>query len=260
MRFIAEVRFIASIYPGDLPTITRFYGPSINAVGSGARRRTDFNLEPVERNGKPFLLAVHDSFEEVLDVMAMSAQKMTPGKKFSSRPVPVETIVSDLLTEWTGRLANVPLGAMPGVNEVHFSDKIVGEYQRTGAFPDMVLNSKTSGIGTDEYQQLVAQQTRFMEYWFGQGELLYDKKKFDEVSPIMRLAADWLGHKRPWTSKDFVVESESCPFCTALVPKTAYICMTCGKTIRELPADLAALNMLSQDRPGGTNPIASVIR
>jgi hypothetical protein len=252
MRYVAEVRFIGSIYPGELPVLTRFYGPSISPTGQGAKRRTDYRLEPVPRGGKPFLLAVHDSFEEVLDVMALSSLRGTPQKKMQSKPVDVDTIKTDLLNEWTGRLANVPNGAMPGVGEVHLLDKAVAEYQRTGLLPDMILNSKTSGIGEAEYQQLLAQQTSFFEYWFGQGEKLYDQKKFEEVSPIMRLAADWLGHKRPWTNKDYVVESESCPFCTALVPKTAYICMTCGKTIRELPADLAALNRLSQDRPRQT--------
>ena len=250
MRYVAEVRFIGSIYPGELEIVRRFYGPSIHASGKGAERVSRFALKPVPRGEKPFILPIHDSFEEVLDVMALSATTNNPVKPTQSKPVPVEQIVTDLIEKWTGNLANVPSGAKPGVSEVHLLDRQVAEYQRTGALPDSVLNSKLSGIPQDEYDQLVQQQTSYFEYWFGQGELLHDQKKFDQISPIMRLAADWLGHRRPWTNKDWVVENVACPFCTELVPEEALFCPRCRNQIKLIPPDRADLAALLKQQAG----------
>lgn len=246
MRYIAEVRFIGSIYPGELPVVTRYYGPSIHATGKGAERRTDFRLTPVPRGDKPFILPVYDSFEQVLDVMAMSGNQGNPQKPRQSKPVPVEEIIGDVISMWTGRLANVPDGAKPGVGEVHLLDKQVAEFQRTGVLPDSVVNSKFSGIPQEEYQQLITQQTAYFEYWFSQAELVHARdpqslQAHGQITETMRLAADWLGHRRPWTNKDYVLENEPCPLCTALVPKTAVVCPTCHNQIREMPAHIAAL-------------------
>lgn len=229
MRYVAEVRFIASIYPGQLPVLTRYYGPSISATGQGASRRTEFKLEPVLKGARPFILPVHDSFEQTLDVMALSAHKNNPHKPMQSKPVAVEGIVQDLLNDWVGRLANVPDGCKPGVGEVHLPESIVNEYNRRGSqLPNSVTESKHSGIPRDEYDQLVDQQTKYFEYWLGEGELTHDQKKFKEISPIMRLAAEWFPD-RPvrWRTKNFAAEIVRCPLCTSEIPADAVVCPSC---------------------------------
>jgi hypothetical protein len=67
------------------------------------------------------------------------------------------------------------------------------------------------------------------------------KNDGDSITPVMRLAAEWLGHKRPWTETDYVLDNVQCPLCTALVPQTAIICPSCRHQIKAMPPELAAL-------------------
>lgn len=242
-RYIADVRFIASIYPGQLPDVRRHYGPSMNSTGVGAQRSTLFHLPPIKRGERPFILPIYDSFEEILNPMARPDQ--SGRKPRLTNPVPVDTIVADLLKEYTGGLYGVPEGAKPGVIEVHLDSltpQQMNDLQNKGITP----KTPTSGIPGDEYAQMVDQQTRYFEYWFTVGEQIYSRdpkitQQYGDFTETMRLAADWLGHKRPWTNKDYVLENVACPWCTTLIPQNAIVCPTCQKQVKQAPPELAAL-------------------
>lgn len=242
-RYIADVRFIASIYPGQLPELRRHYGPSMHATGVGAQRSTLFRLEPVKKGGRPFILPVYDSFEEILNPMARPDQ--SGRKPRLTRPEEVANIVADLLKEWTANLYGVPEGAKPGVMEVHLdtlTPQQMQDLQNKGIAP----KTPTSGIPGDEYAQMVDQQTRYFEYWFMIGEQLHSRdpkvvQQYGQITNTMRLAADWLGHQRPWTNRDYILENVPCPWCTALIPQSAIVCPTCGRQVKETPKELAGL-------------------
>lgn len=232
-QYIADVRFIASIFPGQLPTIRRHYGPSRESEGRNAQRSTAFTLQPVPRGKKPFVLPVYDSFENVLDIMAMSAMGSRPEKPRLPKPVPVETIVADLLKEWTGGLFNVPQGAMPGVMEIRPLKVELEKFEKTGALP-----GPTSG----ELDQMTATQTLYFEYLFTEGERLHKQSNWKEITDYMRLAAEWLGYEREWSHRAIARDSGPCPFCQSIIPNTAIVCATCQRQVREVPAHLMHLN------------------
>lgn len=212
-----DVKYIASIYPGELPPITRALGVSPNATGKGASRSTTFTLKPVKRGQKPFVLEVYDSFEEVLDVVGSSGAK--PGEKPRiSKPVPVEVIVEDLLNHWTGGLFNVPPGAKPGIMEV--------------------INSAPS---QKELFQMDAQQTLYFEYLFTEGERLHKENNWKDITETMRLAAEYLGYSRVWSNRSIARETDPCPFCTTMIPRAALVCPTCQHVVKRIPKNLADL-------------------
>src|ERR1700743_2830395 len=106
-QYIPESLYIASIYPGVVEPQRRNYGPSRESTGKSSIRSTLFSLEPVERGKAPFILEIIDSFEDVLDVLNTSSER-GPHKPKLLKPVPVQSIVNDLLARWTGGLYNVP--------------------------------------------------------------------------------------------------------------------------------------------------------
>lgn len=207
------VKYICSIYPGKLPILTRHYGPSLQAQGPEAIRRSSFGLQPVPRGEKPFLLRVYDSFQTVLDIRT--------GKPTGTMPVPVEEICDDLMNQWVGNLFNVPSGAKPGV---------------------MVIanTSPTMNVG-GEYQQMETQQALYMAHFFSEGERLHREAHSDQITEMMRLAAEYLGEKRIWSDPAIARDAIKCPLCTTMVPAMAFICPACQHVIREIPADLIKL-------------------
>ena len=235
-RYIADVRFICSIYPGKLEAVRRNYGRSLDNEGRGAERSTLFKLEPVPRGGKPFILPVYDSFESVIDVMAMSTIGGTPQKRRAPKPVPVETIISDLLNCWTGGLFDVPSGAKPGIGEISLLPAQVRELNKTGELPEDI------GVAKEELDQLNSQQTLYFEYLFTEGERLHKQNNWKEITETMRLAADWLGYQREWSHKAIARDSGPCPLCTAIIPNAAVVCPSCHHVIKQLPGDIARLN------------------
>jgi hypothetical protein len=231
-QYIPDVRFIASIYPGVLPTIRRHYGPSRQSEGVGAQRSTAFTLQPVARGKKPFVLPLYDSFENVLDIVSLSSMGNKAEKPRLPKPVPVETIVADLLKEWTGGLFNVPQGAMPGVIEIRPMKVELEKWEKSGTLP---------GATVSELDQMETQQTLYFEYLFTEGERLHKQNNWKEITDTMRTAAEWLGHEREWSHRAIARDSGPCPWCQAIVPNIAIVCNTCGRQVRETPPHLAHL-------------------
>jgi hypothetical protein len=163
---------------------------------------------------------VYDSFESIIDVMG-SAQRKKGEKAYLPRMVPVDEIIADLIGKWASGLFGVPDGAHPGIMEI------------AGPVPTKA-----------EQQQMEQAQTLYFNFRFSEGERLYRENKWGEITDVMRLAAEWLGHKTVWSSTDIADTSEPCPFCTTVVPKLAIVCPTCQRQIREIPPELAKLAKL----------------
>ena len=233
-RYLADVRFIASIYPGELPVIRRNYGTTLESEGRSASRSTAFRLEPVPRGDSPFVLAVYDSFEEVLDVTGMSSMGGSPQNKRAQKPVRVEEIVADLLKQWTGGLHNVPQGASPGIIEIKPMKVEMEKFEKNGSLP---------GPGPKELSHMVEVQTAYFEYLFQEGEKYHQRNEWKEITNSMRLAADWLGYSRVWSHRAIARDSGPCPACTKIIPTAAAVCPECHTQIRALPAEIAALHL-----------------
>jgi hypothetical protein len=232
-QYIPDVRFIASIYPGQLPPIRRHYGPSRESEGRGAQRSTAFILQPVPRGKKPFVIPLYDSFENVLDIVSLSSMGNKAEKPRLPKPVAVESIVSDLLKEWTGGLYNVPQGAMPGVIEIRPMKVELKKFEDSGTLP---------GAAPDEVERMTEMQTMYFEYLFTEGERLHKQNNWKEITATMRLAAEWLGLEREWSHRAIARNSGECPWCTAIIPNTAIVCGTCGRQVRETPPHLLGLD------------------
>lgn len=224
-RYIAEEAYICSIYPGQPEPLRRNYGPSRDSVGKSAMRSSLFVLPPVGRKEKPFVLTLSDCFEDVLDVMSQSGHSGGPRPRMP-KPVPVETIVEDLVGRWTGGIFNVPDGARPGIMQIN--------------------NSAPSQA---ELKQLREQQGQYFEYWFAQGEALFrgdptTVNNYKTYTTEMRLAADWLGRSRPWSDVTIAAESVSCQWCTTVVSNLAIYCPNCQRQLldeygeRVIPAEV----------------------
>lgn len=211
-RYQAESVFIASIYPGKLETIRRNYGPSRESVGPNSRRSTSFELEPVAKGKKPFIIEVIDSFQDIPNWM--SGRKETIAK-----PVTCQEIADDLLGRWTGGLFNVPGGAKPGIIQIAGTQPTASEMSEMRMF-----------------------QTRYFEYLFNEGEKLHDKKQWDNITETMRLAADGLGRSVTWANPAIAMDFGPCPLCATSIPNWVSVCSGCGNTIRTMPAEIAALN------------------
>lgn len=227
-KYQAEVKYIGSIYPGAVTPQRRNYGPSRESKGPNAVRSTLFEMKPVPRGQKAYVLPILDSFEDVLDPVSMSSMA-NPGKGEKPRmakPVPVEEIVSDLLGCWTGHLFNVPSGAKPGIIEV--------------------VNSVPSQA---ELRQMDTQQSLYFEYLFAEGERLHNQNDWKEITETMRLAAEWLGHKRTWSHQAIARDAAPCPFCTKIIPNSALVCEYCSKTVKALPPELLRLQNQSYVPP-----------
>lgn len=224
-RYTPEVAYIGSIFPGKLEPIRRSYGPSRESYGPKASRSTLFQLEPVKRGEKPFLLEVCDSFEDVLDLSQIGASSDRKSKPRMPKPVPVEVIVEDILRVWTGGLFNVPAGAKPGIGEVH---------------PQKHTNGSLV-IPVVELKQLEQQQTEYFQWNFQEGERLHKQSNWKEITDTMRLAAEWLGYQRDWSHRAIAADSGPCPLCQTIISNTAIFCTGCHQQIRKMPDDIAKL-------------------
>ena len=243
-KYYADVRFIASIYPGKAQEIRRNYGTSRNNDGADAQRSTLFKLEPVPRGGQPFVLPVYDSFESVRDFVRQAGG---PRLKYNANPVPVEEIVADLLQQWAGGYLLVPQDppAKPGIIVLDPLDTEIKAFFRDKKLPTP---------NKDEMRQMLQQQTAYFEFWFAEGEKLargdHDAiVKWSNYTPEMRLAADWLGHKTRWANPDMMANAQPCPWCGRIIPPSAYVCEYCNRTVREIPAHLMKLMEHGQGGP-----------
>jgi hypothetical protein len=248
-RYVADVRFIASIYPGKAPALRRNYGPSRNSEGADAQRSTLFVLEPVPRGGQPFVLPVYDSFESVRDFVRQAGG---PRLKFNSSPVDVDQICNCLLNEWAGGYMLVPQDppAKPGIMVIEPLPNEVKYFVRDGKLPTP---------NRDELEQMNRQQTAWFEFWFAEGEKIargdHDAiVKWSNYTPEMRLAAEWLGHRTRWSDPGMMSNAQPCPWCGRIIPPTAYVCEFCNRTVREVPPHLLRLmEQEAQLRQGAPN-------
>jgi hypothetical protein len=208
-RYEADCCFIASIYPGKLEPIRRHYGPSRESQGIKAIRSTLFELKPVPRGGEPFVFPVWDSFQNIVVVGQKERQP---------KPVPVQEIVDDVLARWTGGLHNVPTGAKPGIIQI--------------------AGSKPTRAEHEEMKQV---QTIYFEFHFNKGEELHRQNKWDDITEVMRLGANWLGRDALWANPAIAMESGPCPLCTRIIPNAAIFCPECKQQIKAMPAELAAM-------------------
>ncbi len=204
-RYQAEIAYIASIYPGPVEPQRRSYGPTRESNGKTAIRSICFELEPVERGGKPFVLEITDCFEDVIDVQQLSVENT---KQRMPKPVDVNVIVADLLNVWTGGIIGIPQGAKPGIM--------------------LIANSVPS---RDELRAMMDMQTIYFEFMFNEGERLHQEKKWDIITPTMRLAATWLDRKRTWAHQNVSADSGPCPLCHDMVPNEAVFCNGCKQQI-----------------------------
>jgi hypothetical protein len=97
-----------------------------------------------------------------------------------------------------------------------------------------------------EFQQMFQMQTLYFEYWFQQGEAVSKSdptalKNHTQITPLMKLAAEWLGEKRNWSNPEILRDAAPCPMCQTLVSSLAYFCPNCSRQIRELPPELARI-------------------
>ncbi|MEY4299378.1 MAG: hypothetical protein RIR25_614 [Verrucomicrobiota bacterium] len=227
-RYIADVKYIASIYPGPLEAVRRNYGPSRESNGPKVQRSTVFRLEPVPREGKPHVIEVVDSFEDVLDIVGSSAEQKRGERPRMIKPVPVESIVADLLNVWTGGLYNVPQGATPGIMEIQ-------------PLQSELRQGKTPVPSLSELRQMTEMQTLYFEFLFSEGERYHKQSDWNNITGAMRLAAEWLGYSRVWSNRAIARDSTPCPFCTTMISSSALVCPQCTRVVRAIPPGLAAL-------------------
>lgn len=211
-KTIAERRYICSIWPGKLEPVSVAVG-SDPSTAKG--RRTMYELEPVKRGKKPYVIEVRDMFEDVPNVNLGDGSKLL----FSSKPVDCGEIVNNCLNIWTRNIFGIPEGAGMGISEI----------------------TNTAPTST-ELDRLKVQLTSLMEWLFQEGERLDSEKKWKVITEPMRLSAEWLGRPRRWANPGETAQSSPCPFCQSIIPDAALVCNVCSRQVRVIPPELAALN------------------
>jgi len=213
-KWVADTRYIASIYPGELDSIALNHGPSPNRSKG---RRTVYKLTPVPKETmrtKPCVIEVVDGFEDVINLMGIQQ-----GDPKMPKPVDSKETVENLLRYWTGNMVGVPTGAAPGIIEI------------VNTIPSIA-----------EMKRMVEMQTLYFEWGFQNGERLHRENNWKEITGAMKLGAEWLGRDVIWANPAQVSEMVKCPACEQLIAPRVAICHHCGTKLRALPKELAALN------------------
>lgn len=223
-KYTAEVRYIASIWPGKLERVTLYHGPSPNVH---SKRATGYELQPVPRGGKAFVLEVADGFENVFDPTAI-------GNKSSDRrrssPIDSAETVRVLVNHWGGNIVDMPPGGGLGIREI------------IGTIPQK-----------QELEQMRSELTLFAEFQFQKGELHHRQNQWKEITQTMRDCANWLEKDVLWANPASASELINCVACGELVKPKAAVCKHCGYQLRALPPEIAALNQGRTPRP---DPVA----
>lgn len=212
-KYTAEVRYIASIWPGKLEPITLYHGPS-PVVSS--KRSTQYKLQPVARGLKPFVLEVADGFENVFDPMTIGSNS---SQRMRSKPVDGAETVNVLIKHWAGNIVDMPPGGGMGIREI------------IGTVPQK-----------QELEQMREELTVFCEYKFQQGEQHHRQNQWKEITQTMRDCASWLEKDTIWANPASASELINCVACGELVKPRASVCKHCGYQLRALPPEIAALN------------------
>lgn len=223
-KYVAESKFIASIYPGKLPEIIKYVGPDPavrDRNGKANSRATVYRLKPVPRGGKPFMLEVTDSFENVPNPMktAESSKGDRKGANmiFDSNLVSCEEIAQGLVQEWVGNMVKMPVGGAPGIMIV------------VGTVPTQA-----------ELEHMQQAQTIYFESLYSEAQRLADIHLVDKITQPMRDAAEWLGREPKWVPKS--TDLIACPVCRKDIAADSIKCAVCGTQLQALPPELAKLN------------------
>ena len=198
-KYVASEKYICSIFPGPMPEVRMGHGPTPNPRDGNL---TVYQLKPVKKGDKPFVLKVSDSFEHPVDALKTAEQGRTI---YDTNLVTCEEITNALLRHWVGNMVGLPHGALPGIME------IISEVPKQA-----------------ELRQLEEQQQAYMEYMFMEGERIARDKSVDQISPPMKLAAEHLGRERLWSHPAQSLKTVSCEHCRQQIPDDATLCHHCG--------------------------------
>jgi hypothetical protein len=213
-KWTPDIKFIASIYPGELDSVPLNHGPSPQPR---TPRRTVYKLTPVPRDKartNPCVIEVRDGFEDVIDLMGAQT-----GRKTMPKPVDSAETVACLLKYWTGSMVGVPPGATPGIIEI------------ANTVPTQA-----------EFRQMFEIQTAYFEFLFQTGERLNRENNWKEITGAMRIGAEWLGRDSDWSNPARVTEMVACPACGELIMPKMAVCKHCHTRLRALPKEIAAFN------------------
>jgi hypothetical protein len=252
-KYVADAITIASIWPGQLESKTLYHGLDSDPHSS---RATRYWIPPVKKNSmcmcghisywhdataqkrkaddhscqnaactcKRFvksdkvaydLIEVSDSFENVPDYRSADDGK----PEWSSKPVPCEDIVQDLLRFWAGNMVGIPAGASPGI--IAIAEELPSE---------------------EELTRMLIMQTAFAEFQFQTGERLAIERDWKGITQTMRDMADWLERPRPWANPELASKKVECPACRQPIPGDAYVCHHCRYQVHPFDGELAKLN------------------
>lgn len=217
-KYIAESRYIASIWPGQMEGIQMHHGPSMNPKDGTS---TWYRLKPFkkERGSKlAYVIEVNDSFEHAKNELKSADQ----GHKVTDlNPVYADEIVQSLIKYWTGNYVGIPHEAKPGIMEI--------------------ANSVPTQA---ELAQMQSQQNAFMEYWYLEGQRIAIDPSIGMkgIPPMSKLAAEYLGRKTNWSHPAESLTMVNCPACKTAIPEDSYVCSGCGTKLKALPPELAQLN------------------
>lgn len=222
--FNLRKRIILSVSPFVHPKVSRPYAP--NPRGG----HTDFTIEQYtvadrDKKNPPKMTEVFDSFQPNMDELRDIG---VPNAHKAPSFVPVEQILNDVLGHWTQCGIGAPNECRPGIWS-----------------PETM--SVESDAYYDEIQFNLLSTTMYAEFLYTQAKG-YEMSKLPSdwanISLKHRIAAAWLGKEESWgrTMTERVRSAEKCPFCTSNVPAEAYVCLACGRTIREIPKRLKKLN------------------
>lgn len=230
-KFTPDVRRIASIYPGKIQPEIMNHGPSQYRKNGCTTR---YQLEPVPKNRatpkQACVIEIYDSFQHSKDELKSAASNTYVG---DITPVSCEEIVNYLITKWTGNLVNLDSDAKPGIMEI------------VGTVPTLA-----------EIEQMKDQQQAYFEHFFREGSRLAaskDEHAARQISPEMKLAAEYLGREAIWSHPGKSLRTAECMACLAEIPVDACVCQHCGTKLRELPSHIRHLNesaMTMADVPG----------
>lgn len=221
-KYIADTTSIASIYPGFTEPIRRDHSPDSNPNKGTS---TWYRLKPVKKGGKAFVLEVSDCFEHKKDVCkSIDRGRIT----MEITPISVEEVCDDLLKHWVGNIVGLPHGALPGIMKIR------------GTVPQQ-----------EELEQMRAQQQAYMEYYFAEGERIYQSNEgVHKISPKSKMAAEYLGRPTLWSHPAKSTDEVPCRACRKTIAADAYVCSHCGTRLKALPPDLAAFNeLVAADAP-----------
>lgn len=208
-RYQADSKFVCSIYPGELPAFKSMTGPDAPV---NSPRCQVFHHPGVAKGGKPMVVEIKDSFENVFDVQGSTHRRQAK----MAKPVTCEEITRNLLNYWAGNMVDVPPGIGPGIMEI-----------------------ANSAPTTAELEHMNSMQTAFFEYMFSMGEKHFLAKTFKEISKPMFLAAEWFGRTVNWASTTAAANLVPCGACKQQIPSDASVCHICGTKLKALPKEIA---------------------